>query len=190
MSITWKQCARCQQPKPNVGPWSEGEFAGKDLCGTCKVQLALERPGARARMEAAIRTAVAEVEVVIIPLTEKPTSSTDAVRALRDMHAENPAPGIYLGSAAGARFYNLPHRGGSVFAAFLSLPGFAVPTVGTHSSLVELAARAAFRALPAGIDRLAKYIEVIDLSTRRALVVKDEKGGTRLLPRSQEPGLH
>jgi hypothetical protein len=34
-------CDGCSEPKPNVGPWSDG----RRLCGGCKLRITLARPG-------------------------------------------------------------------------------------------------------------------------------------------------
>jgi hypothetical protein len=36
-----KTCDGCNEPKPNVGPWSDG----RRLCGGCKIRITMARPG-------------------------------------------------------------------------------------------------------------------------------------------------
>ncbi len=48
-------CPGCHEIMPNVGPWNEPP--GR-LCGGCKIKATLARPGAKERLEEAVRQAL------------------------------------------------------------------------------------------------------------------------------------
>lgn len=58
-------CPRCQEPRPNVGPWNGPIGAQyKRLCGHCKATVVLEDPESRRRLEADLKRAFGALLVV------------------------------------------------------------------------------------------------------------------------------
>lgn len=54
-------CPRCKKDQPNVGPWKEpGEFT--ELCGPCKVQVTMTKPGVKERLERDIALVLAATQ--------------------------------------------------------------------------------------------------------------------------------
>jgi len=52
-------CQRCNQERPNVGPWKQAGCEYTRLCGGCKIRYTAEQPGFKERLQNEVRAFVA-----------------------------------------------------------------------------------------------------------------------------------